>query len=175
MCRSLSKALAKVFEGVSSTNGSRLFRRDRLTGGSDFLVFFGTSSWNNVRFVFFSASVEIRRDRRGASELSDPEDGTRLRFAGFTSGSDSSLKIVYFFCRRKKTNLAHEFYPSLAQVYLSSSVDIDIASSTFFVDTLRGDFTGEIGFSVALSSFVDWIGVKSLYPRVVGKYELESR
>ena len=45
-----------------------------------------------------------------------------------------------------------------------------MASSTFFVDTLRGDLTGEIGFSVALSSFVDWMGVKSLYPRVVGKY-----
>lgn len=128
MCRSLSKALAKVFEGVSSTDGSRLFRRDRLTGGSGFLAFFGTSSWNNVRFVFFSASVEIRRDRRGASELSEPEDGTRLRFAGFTSGSDSSLKTVYIFVAEKIQIWHTTFSPSFTSLHQSTLTWLQVHS-----------------------------------------------
>ena len=77
MFKSLLSCLASCFDGVSSTDGSLLVRLARvLVRLAGFLVSVvaSLSSPNNDLFVFFSASVEIRLDRRG-SEVSEPDQG----------------------------------------------------------------------------------------------------
>ena len=87
MFKSLLSCLANCFDGVSSTDCSLLDRRARvlvLLAGCLLSEVASLSSPNNDLFVFFSVSVEIRLDLRG-SEVSDPEEGKRLRLAGLTS------------------------------------------------------------------------------------------
>ena len=130
MFKSLLSCLASCFDGVSSTDGSLLVRLARvLVRLAGFLVSVvaSLSSPNNDLFVFFSASVEIRLDRRG-SEVSEPDDGSRLRLAGFTS---------------------------LLASLSTSSDDCDIASNIFFVETLRGEASEGVVAGFARSNLVD--------------------
>ena len=130
MFKSLLSCLASCFDGVSSTDGSLLVRLARvlvLLAGFLVSVVTSLSSPNNDLFVFFSASVEIRLDRRG-SEVSEPDDGSRLRLAGFTS---------------------------LLASLSTSSDDCDIASNIFFVETLRGEASEGVVAGFARSNLVD--------------------
>ena len=130
MFKSLLSCLASCFDGVSSTDGSLLVRLARvlvLLAGFLVSVVASLSSPNNDLFVFFSASVEIRLDRRG-SEVSEPDDGSRLRLAGFTS---------------------------LLASLSTSSDDCDIASNIFFVETLRGEASEGVVAGFARSNLVD--------------------